>query len=40
VADAEWKKFGDVSSDKREELRRYDLETHKKLYNAEYGIEI
>lgn len=36
---AEWKKLGDVPSDKLIELREKEPETYKRLYKAEYGIE-
>lgn len=35
----EWKKLSDVPSDKLLELRQNDVETYKRLYKAEYGME-
>lgn len=35
----EWKKLSDVPSEQLLELRKNDVETYKKLYKAEYGID-
>lgn len=36
----EWKKLSDVPSEKLRELKEHDAETYRRLYKAEYGMEL
>lgn len=36
----EWKKLSDVPSEKLRELKEQDVETYRRLYKAEYGMEL